>query len=87
MSVLTACLIGLILVGLVPSLALASHGSSPDRLIGVQNGSSILVFCTILLSQIPPGQSYELVVPLVLAPLSFVGVLVFTRLLAPLEDA
>jgi hypothetical protein len=40
----------------------------------------------ILLSQVGPGQSYDLVLPLVLVPLSFAGTLVFTRLLAYPED-
>ncbi|HLI25021.1 MAG TPA: hypothetical protein VKU91_08685, partial [Acidimicrobiales bacterium] len=52
-----------------------------DRLVGMELASGVIVFVLILFSQVGPGQSYDLVLPLVLVPLSFAGTLVFTRLM------
>jgi multisubunit Na+/H+ antiporter MnhF subunit len=62
------CLAVLLLGGLAPVLLLASRGEPDSRLIG--------------LDLVGPGQSYDLILPLVLVPLSFAGTLVFTRLLS-----
>jgi multisubunit Na+/H+ antiporter MnhF subunit len=82
---MTSWLIGAVVLmvgGLGPALWLGSRGEPVHRLVGLQLGSSVTVLILLLLSQVA-GQSQFLIVPLVLALLSFAGTLVFTRLLAP----
>ena len=86
MDVGTACVIALLVGALLPAIVIASRGDAGGRLIGLQLIACAATACLILLSQVGPGQSYDLVLPLVLVPLSFAGTLVFTRLLAPGED-
>lgn len=86
MSVYTGCLIALIAGGVIPVLVLCSRGEPGDRLIGLDLLATILVFCLILLSEVGPGQSYDLILPLVLVPMSYAGTLVFTRLLGRREE-
>jgi multisubunit Na+/H+ antiporter MnhF subunit len=81
MSAATLCLIALLIGGLGPTLWIASRGDAGDRLIGLELAAGVIVFVLILFSQVSSGQSYDLVLPLVLVPLSFAGTLVFTRLL------
>jgi multisubunit Na+/H+ antiporter MnhF subunit len=66
--------------GLAPALWIASHGGAVQRLVGLELVSAIGVVVMLVLAQIT-DQSFYLAVPLVLAPLSFAGTLVFTRLL------
>ena len=86
MSVATGCLIALMAGGLLPVLVLCSRGDAGERLIGLDLLATILTFCLILLSEVGPGQSYDLILPLVLVPLSYAGTLVFTRLLGEREE-
>lgn len=86
MSVYTGCLIALIAGGVIPVLVLCSRGEPGERLIGLDLLATILVFCLILLSEVGPGQSYDLILPLVLVPMSYAGTLVFTRLLGRREE-
>jgi multisubunit Na+/H+ antiporter MnhF subunit len=81
MSAYTICLIALLIGGLLPTIVLASRGEPSDRLVGMELASGVIVFVLILFSQVAPGQSYDLILPLVLVPLSFAGTLVFTRLM------
>lgn len=81
MTVLTGCLLGLLVLGLAPSLLLSSRGDADERLVGLQLVAAIAVLVLVLFSQVAEGQSYDLVLPLALVPLSFAGTLVFTRLL------
>jgi multisubunit Na+/H+ antiporter MnhF subunit len=67
---------------LVPGLWLASRGSPVDRLVGLEIGSVAVTLELVLYAQ-AAGQSQYLIVPLVLALVSFAGTLVYTRLLAP----
>jgi multisubunit Na+/H+ antiporter MnhF subunit len=67
---------------LVPALWLASRGSPVDRLAGLEIGSVAVTLELVLYAQ-AAGQSQYLIVPLVLALVSFAGTLVYTRLLAP----
>ncbi|HEV7208105.1 MAG TPA: MrpF/PhaF family protein [Mycobacteriales bacterium] len=76
----TVCTAVLLLGGVAPALAVASRGTPEERLIGLELVSSAAVLFMLVLSQ-AIGQSFYLSVPLVLAPLSFAGTLVFTRLL------
>lgn len=86
MSIYTGCLIALIAGGVIPVLVLCSRGDPGERLIGLDLLATILVFCLILLSEVGPGQSYDLILPLVLVPMSYAGTLVFTRLLGRREE-
>ena len=86
MNVDTGCLIALIAGGLLPVLVLCSRGDPGERLIGLDLLATILTFCLILLSEVGPGQSYDLILPLVLVPMSYAGTLVFTRLLGKREE-
>jgi multicomponent Na+:H+ antiporter subunit F len=70
----------LILGALVPAVILGLRGTPLARLVGLQLAGTILVPVLLLLS-IGYAQTSYLIVPLVLAVLSFAGVLVFLRLL------
>lgn len=84
MNGFTACLLALICGGLAPALLVASRGRSVDRLVGLELLSAVLVLVLLVFAQL--GESYELILPLVLVPLSFAGTLVFTRLLSKGPD-
>jgi multisubunit Na+/H+ antiporter MnhF subunit len=66
--------------GLGPAVYLGLRGRPLDRLVGLQLAGTVLVPVLLLLAH-GYSQSSYLVVPLVLAVLSFAGVLVFLRLL------
>lgn len=74
------CAAVLVVGGLGPALLLSSRGSAIERLVGLELVSSIVVLTMLVIAQITQ-LSYYLAVPLVLAPLSFAGTLVYTRLL------
>ena len=76
----TVCALALVVGGLGPALWITARGTAVDRLVGVEAISVVSVVIMLLLAQIT-GESYYLGVPLVLAPLSVAGTLVFTRLL------
>jgi multisubunit Na+/H+ antiporter MnhF subunit len=73
---------GLVLIvgALAPAVYLGLRGDPLERLIGLQLSGALLVPAMLLLSY-GYGQTSYLIVPLVLAVLSFAGVLVFLRLL------
>lgn len=79
------CAAVLMLGGLLPALTMAATGRSVDRLIGLVLTSAVITVVMLLMGQIS-GQSYELIVPLVLVVLSVVGTLVFTRLISGAQD-
>lgn len=68
--------------GVVPAGSLALWGDPVRRLIGVCLAGPIVTLTLVLLAHAVAQPSY-LIVPLALAPLSFAGTLVFTRLLGP----
>lgn len=70
--------------GLPAALFVASRGRPADRLIGLELVSGVVVVAMMLMSQVT-GQSYDLIVPLVLVVLSVAGTLVFTRLIERAE--
>lgn len=72
----------LALGGLIPAGWLASRGDPVNRLVGVELGSTVVALALMLFAQYM-NQSQYLVVPLVLAVVSFAGTLVYTRLLPP----
>jgi multicomponent Na+:H+ antiporter subunit F len=74
------CAAALVIGGLGPALLISARGAPIDRLVGLELISSIGVVTMLVVAQIT-NLSYYLAVPLVLAPLSFAGTLVFTRLL------
>ncbi|HMC40477.1 MAG TPA: hypothetical protein VKI19_12495 [Acidimicrobiales bacterium] len=86
MSAYEICLLALLLGGMVPALVITSKGDPLDRLVGLNLLTAVITFVLILFSVVGPGQSYDLILPLVLVPLSFAGTLVFTRLLVREED-
>lgn len=75
------CIAVLLVGGLGPALVLGATGRPTNRLIGLELASAIVTVSFLLFSMVT-GESYELVLPLVLVPLSFAGSLVYTRLLA-----
>jgi multisubunit Na+/H+ antiporter MnhF subunit len=70
----------LLIGGLIPAMVLAYRGPAEVRLVGLELVSVIGILVMVLLCQAFNQSSY-LIVPLVLALLSFAGTLVFTRLL------
>jgi multisubunit Na+/H+ antiporter MnhF subunit len=69
----------LIVGAVAPAAYRGSRGGGLDRLIGLQLVSAAMVPVLLLLS-VGFGQSSYLIVPLVLAVLSYAGALVFVRL-------
>lgn len=84
MSADTACLLALVCGGMAPGVILAARGRKVSRFIGLQFVTTVLVPVTLLFAQV--GQSYDLIVPLTLVPLSFAGAMVFVRLLGAGES-
>jgi multisubunit Na+/H+ antiporter MnhF subunit len=82
----TVCVLALVVGGLAPGLWITARGSAVDRLVGLELVSVVSVVIMLVLAQVT-GQSYYLAVPLVLAPLSVTGTLVFTRLLGRREGS
>lgn len=70
----------LMIGGLAPAMVLAYRGTSPQRLVGMELAGTTGTILMLVLCQAFNQSSY-LIVPLVLALLSFAGTLVFTRLL------
>jgi multisubunit Na+/H+ antiporter MnhF subunit len=69
-----------LMMAMTVALWFASTGNPARRVVGLQVGSSLLVLILLLLAQAFQQPQY-LIVPLVLAVLSFAGTLVFNRLL------
>lgn len=76
------CIVVLLAGGLAPALLLGARGRPTNRLVGLEMASAVLTVLFLLMALVT-GESYDLVLPLVLVPLSFAGSLVYTRLLAP----
>lgn len=76
------CIVVLLAGGLGPALLLGARGRPTNRLVGLEMASAVLTILFLLMALVT-GESYDLVLPLVLVPLSFAGSLVYTRLLAP----
>jgi multisubunit Na+/H+ antiporter MnhF subunit len=70
----------LMIGGLGPAMVLAYRGSAAHRLLGLELACAVGTILMVVLCQAFNQSSY-LIVPLVLALLSFAGTLVFTRLL------
>ena len=81
MSGFEVCALVLLVAGIGPGLALAALGDAHGRLVGMALTGSIATLLFLVLAQVA-DRSYELVVALVMVPMSFAGVLVFTRLLS-----
>jgi multisubunit Na+/H+ antiporter MnhF subunit len=80
MSGYGALSLALLIGGLGPVLAIGAAGRAFDRLVALELGGSLGALFMLVFVEVS-GQSYELILPLVLVPLSLVGALVFTRLL------
>lgn len=72
--------LALLIGGLGPVLAMGAIGHSFNRLVALEMGSSIGAIFMLIFVQVS-NQSSELILPLVLVPLSLAGTLVFTRLI------
>lgn len=86
MTAYEICVVALLIGGLGPALIISATGDPVNRLVGLDLAAATLTLTFILLSEVSPSRSYDLVLPLVLVPASFAGTLVFTRLLAPPSD-
>jgi multicomponent Na+:H+ antiporter subunit F len=75
------CALVLLVAGVGPAVVLAARGDEHTRLVGLSLTGSVAAVLFLLLAQVA-DRSYELIVPLVMVPMSFAGVLVFTRLLS-----
>lgn len=80
MNAYTILALALLIGGLGPVLAMGAVGRSFNRLIALEMGSSLGAMFMLIFIQVS-NQSSELILPLVLVPLSVAGTLVFTRLL------
>jgi multisubunit Na+/H+ antiporter MnhF subunit len=77
---------GVLMVGgLVPAMVIAYRDTAERRLVGLGLAATIGTLVMVVLCQALNQSSY-LIVPLVLVLLSFVGTLVFTRLLGTRDD-
>ncbi len=70
----------LLIGGLGPVLAMSAVGHSFNRLVALEMSTSIGILFMLIFVEVS-NQSSELILPLVLVPLSVAGTLVFTRLL------
>lgn len=70
----------LMIGGLVPAMIIAYRDTAPHRLPGLELAGATGTLLLVVLCQVFNQSSY-LIVPTVLALLSFAGTLVFTRLL------
>ena len=80
MNAYTILALALLIGGLGPVLAMGAVGRSFNRLIALEMGSSLGAMFMLIFIQVS-NQSSELILPLMLVPLSVAGTLVFTRLL------
>jgi multicomponent Na+:H+ antiporter subunit F len=72
--------LALLVGGLGPVLLMGAFGTARNRLVALEIGGALITLFLLVFVEVS-GQTYELIVPLVLAPLAFAGTLVFTRLL------
>ena len=74
----------LLVGGLGPVLLMGAVGTALNRLIALEIGGSVITLFLLVFIEVS-GETYELIVPVVLAPLAFAGTLVFTRLLRDVD--
>ncbi|PQM44679.1 hypothetical protein C1Y40_05156 [Mycobacterium talmoniae] len=82
MSLGEAAALGLLLGVFVPGIWMASRGRPRHRLVGLEF-ASIAVIMALTVLAVSWHQDWGLIVPLVLALITFPGTLVYTRLLVP----
>ncbi|HWF14878.1 MAG TPA: monovalent cation/H+ antiporter complex subunit F [Acidimicrobiales bacterium] len=70
----------LLVGGLGPVLLMGAVGTVLQRLVALEIGGSVIALFLLVFVEVS-GETYELIVPVVLVPLAFAGTLVFTRLL------
>jgi multisubunit Na+/H+ antiporter MnhF subunit len=78
------CLV-LLLGAIGPAAGMAAIGRGTNRLVGLELASASAVLFMVVFTLVS-GESYELIVPLVLAPLMPAGTLVFTRTMTDVES-
>ncbi len=70
----------LVVGGLGPVVTMSAIGHSFNRLVALEMGTAVTVLFMLIFVEVS-NQPSELILPLVLVPLSVAGSLVFTRLL------
>lgn len=80
MTFWTAVTLVLMVGALLPALVVAGRGEPLRRLVGLELAGPVAVLVLMAVAQVA-SSSADLVVPLVLAVLSYAGTLVFVRLL------
>ncbi|HEY1570354.1 MAG TPA: monovalent cation/H+ antiporter complex subunit F [Pseudonocardiaceae bacterium] len=85
MTIWVVAALVLIVGGLIPAMVIAYRDTAARRVVGLSLVSTIGTILMLVLCQ-AFGRSSYLIVPLVLALLSFAGTLVFTRLLGTQHD-
>lgn len=70
----------LLVGGLGPVLVMGALGTALNRLVALEIGGAVITLFLLVFVEVS-GETYELIVPVVLAPLAVAGTLVFTRLL------
>ncbi|HVC13370.1 MAG TPA: hypothetical protein VND62_00755 [Acidimicrobiales bacterium] len=78
------CLLVLLVGGLVPALAVGARGRPVSRLVGLELANSVVATFFVVFALVS-GFTFDLMLPLVLAPMSLAGTLVYTRLLSARE--
>lgn len=73
--------LALLIGAMGPVLAMGAVGREENRLVALEMGGSVAALFFLVFVQVT-GQTYELILPVVLVPLSLAGILVFTRLLS-----
>lgn len=77
--------VALLLGGLAPVVALGAVGHALSRLVALELASSLIALFMLVFVEVS-DETYELILPLVLVPLSLAGTLVFTRLLRGMDS-
>lgn len=82
MTGFAVCIVVLLVGGLGPAVVIGARGRPSRRLVGLEIGSAVVTTFFVLFTVVS-GYGFDLTLPLVLAPMSFAGTLVYTRLLSP----
>ena len=85
MSGYTVLSLALLVGGVAPAGAMAAVGRGFNRLVALELVSASAVLFIFVFTEVS-GESYELMVPLVLVPLALAGTLVFTRTMRDVDS-
>ncbi len=82
MTGFSVCILVLLVGGIGPALAVGARGTPSSRLVGLELANAVVTTFFVVFTLVS-GFTFDLTLPLVLAPLSLTGTLVYTRLLSP----